>query len=132
MKYSEGIRDTVGGDEGFAVDTTFVVFFLGLELGRSLLNFGFDGVLLGLTLAVLVAVPYFYMPGSIRPDLAKWLFGRSLIAALAVVVGVAFQQSLGVVIPDMMRFLPMTLLIGSAMISCYVQFYGLLNLRPAK
>jgi hypothetical protein len=132
MKYSEGIRETIGGDEGFAVDTTFVVFFLGLEFGRSLLNFGFDGVLLGLSLALLVAVPFFYMHGSLRPDLAKWLFGRSLIAALAVVVGVAFQQSLGVVIPQMMGFLPMTLLIGSAMISCYIQFYGFLRLRPAK
>ena len=132
MKDFEGVRGTVGGEASFAVDTTFVVFFLALEFGRSILNFGLDGLLLGICLAMLVAVPYFYMSEMARPNFAKWIAGRSVIAAFATLLGVAFQQTLGVVLPDMMRFLPMTLLIVSAMVSCYIQFYSVLRLRPAK
>ena len=36
------------------------------------------------------------------------------------------------VLPDGLRFMPMTLLILTAMVSCYIQFYGLLRLRPVK
>ena len=43
-----------------------------------------------------------------------------------------FKQSLGVVLPETIRFLPMTLLIVTAMLSCYIQFYGFLKLRLAK
>src|SRR5260221_10239083 len=111
MRTTEGIRETVGGAAGFAVDTTFVLFFLALEFGRSLSNFGLDVGLLGISLAMLVAVPYFYMSDEIRPDFAKWLAGRSLIAAFAALLGLGFQQTLGVVLPETMRFLPMTLLI---------------------
>lgn len=132
MRDLEGIRETVGGEAGFAVDTTFVVFFLALEFGRSILNFGLDGLLLGICLAMLIAVPYFYMGDASRPNFARWVAGRSVIAAFATLLGFAFQQTLGVVLPDMMRFMPMTLLIVSAMVSCYIQFYGVLRLRPAK
>jgi hypothetical protein len=132
MKTTEGIRETVGGGAGFAVDTTFVLFFLALEFGRSLLNFGFDGTLLGASLAMLIAVPYFYISDAARPDFGKWLVGRSLIAAFATVLGVVFDRTLGTILPDTMRFLPMTLLIVSAIVSCHSQFYGFLRLRPAK
>jgi|KBSSwiStaDraftv2_1062776.scaffolds.fasta_scaffold510259_2 hypothetical protein len=132
MKTTEGMRETVSGATGFAVDTTFVLLFLALEFGRSLVNFGFDGVLLGISLVMLIVLPYFYMSDGMRPDLAKWLAGRGTIATFAALLGIAFQQTLGVVIPDALRFLPMILLIVSAMASCYIQFYGFLRLRPAK
>ena len=47
-------------------------------------------------------------------------------------LGAIFKQSLGVVLPETFRFLPMTLLIVTAMLCCYVQFYGFLKLRLAK
>ena len=132
MKTTEGMGETVGGETAFAVDTTFVLFFLALELGRSLSNFGFDGLLLCISLVMVIVLPYFYVSAAIRPGLVRWLAGRGLIAGFAVLLGLVFQQTLGVVLPDTMRFLPMIFLIASAVVCCYVQFYSLLRLRPAK
>lgn len=132
MRNTEGIRETVGNFESFGVDTTFVLFFLSLEFGRSLLNFGFDSVLLGLSLVMLIVLPYFLANSEIGPDLGKWVAGRSAIAVFAAMLGMVFDQTLGPILPATMRFVPMILLIASAMISCYIQFYGFLRLRPAK
>lgn len=129
---NEGVGETVGGGAAFAFDTTFVLFFLAMEFGRSLLNFGFDGILLGLSLAMLIVVPYFVFNNAVMPDFGKWIAGRTLIAIFATILGVAFDQTLGRVLPDVMRFVPLTLLMVSAMVSCYMQFYGFLRLRPAK
>ena len=119
-------------NKSFAIDTTFVLFFLALEFGRSLTSFGFDGFLLGLSLAVVIILPFFFSTDGERPEFAKWLVGRSLVAALAVVLGTVYGEVIGVIIPDTFRFLPMTLLIVTSMVSCYIQFYGMMRLRPAK
>jgi len=132
MQTIEGIRETVSSESGFVVDTTFVLFFLALEFGRSLISFGVDSILLGISLAMLVVVPYFLVNASISKDFGKWLAGRSLITAFATLLGVVFDQTIGLVLPDVMRYIPMALLIVSAMTSCYFQFYSLLRLRPAK
>jgi hypothetical protein len=50
----------------------------------------------------------------------------------AVLLGVMFKQTVGVVLPETFRFLPMTLLIATAMISCYIQFYGFSKIASAK
>ena len=132
MQTIEGIRETVAPESGFVVDTTFVLFFLALEFGRSLISFGVDSVLLGISLAMLVVAPYFLVNASISKDFGKWLAGRSLITAFATLLGVVFDQTIGLVLPDVMRYIPMALLIVSATASCYFQFYSLLRLRPAK
>lgn len=117
---------------GFTIDTTFVLFFLAIEFGQSLTAFALDGVFLALTLAMLLVMPYFLLVSDERPGFGKWLFGRSLIAAFAIILGVIFRQSVGVVIPEAFKFLPMTMLIATAMISCYIQFYGFTKFRLAK
>jgi hypothetical protein len=132
MRETEGIREAVGGNGVFAADTTFLLFFLALEFGRSLSNFGFDGLLLGASLSMLVVLPYFLVNTTVGPDFGKWLAGRSAIAVFATLLGVVFDRLTGTTLPETVRFLPMTLLIASAMISCYIQFYGFLRLRPAK
>ena len=54
MQTIEGIRETISSESGFVVDTTFVLFFLALEFGRSLASFGVDSVFAGnLALAML-------------------------------------------------------------------------------
>jgi hypothetical protein len=118
-------------ERGFAIDTTFVLFFLALELGQSFTGFTLDGVFLILTLLVLAVMPYF-LPAEEKQGFSSWLFGRGLIAAFAILLGVMFRQSLGVVLPETFRFMPMTLLIVTAMLSCYIQFYGFLKLREVK
>ncbi len=117
--------------KGFAVDTSFVLFFLAVEFGRTFFSLSLDNAFLFLTLLAVAILPYFLLTDE-KSSLTNWLFGRSLIAGLAIMLGVIFKQSLGVVLPEMFRFLPMTLLIVTAMLCCYVQFYGFLRLRLAK
>ncbi len=81
---------------------------------------------------MIAVLPYFLYSENDKPNFANWFFGRSLIVAFAVLLGAMFKQTLGVVLPDTFRFLPMTLLIATAMISCYIQFYGFLKLRLAR
>lgn len=114
-----------------AVDTTFVLFFLAIEFGQIVSGFSLDTFMLGLTLLAFIVLPYF-LPADEKPGFSKWLVGRSLIAGFAILLGLMFRQSIGVVLPETFRFMPMTLLIVTAMISCYVQFYGFLKLREVK
>ncbi len=117
-------------DKNFAIDTTFVLFFLAVEVGQIINNFALDTIFFVITLLILIVMPYF-LTSEEKPKFGNWVLGRSLIAVFAISIGVLFKQSLGV-LPEMFRFLPMTLLIMTAMLSCYIQFYGLLKLRLAK
>ena len=121
----------MSGNRGFALETTFVLFFLAVEFGQSFSGLTLDGVVLALTLLIVIVLPYF-LPADEKPSLKSWLLGRSLITIFAVLLGLMFKQSVGVVLPETFRFLPMTLLIVTAMLSCYIQFYGFLKLRLAK
>lgn len=118
-------------NRNFAVDTTFVLFFLAVEFGQIIGNFGFDSILFGISLVMLIVLPYF-LANEENINFASWVLGRTLIAGFATVIGLLFKQSVGNVLPETFRFLPMTLLIITAMLSCYIQFYGLLKLRLAK
>jgi len=120
----------VAGGQGFTVDTSFVLFFLAIEFGRTFFSLSLDNVFLFLTLIMVAVLPYFL--SDEKPTIGKWLLGRSLIVGLAMLLGVMFKQSLGVVLPETFRFLPMTLLIVTAMVCCYIQFYGFFKLRLAK
>ena len=131
MARLENSQINLSEDKGFAVDTTFVLFFLAIEFGQSFNGFSLDSIFLALTLLMMLALPYF-LPGEEKPSFGNWIFGRSLIAGFAIVLGVLFRQSLGVVLPETFRFLPMTLLIVAAMLGCYIQFYSFLKLRLAK
>lgn len=119
-------------DRRFAVDTTFVLFFLAVDFGQSAFGFDLNTAISGFTLAMLLVVPYFLPLTSERPDFTGWLLGRSVIAIFAIALGMMFRQALGVVLPDVLRFLPMTLLIATAMVSCYLQFCAMIRLRLAR
>lgn len=123
---------TIPETRSFAADTTFVLFFLAIEFGQSLMSFGLDGVFLAVTLTMLLILPYYLPNAEDRPTLGRWLMGRIFIAAFAIGLGVIFRQSVGVVIPDAFKFLPMTLLIVTAMFSCFFQFYAFTKFRLAK
>ena len=131
LSHFENEQVEIAEGKEFAVDTTFVLFFLAIEFGRSFNGLTLDGAFLALTLLMLIVLPYFLHSGE-KPNFMSWLLGRSLIAGFAVLLGVVFKQSLGIVLPETFRFLPMTLLIVTAMFSCYVQFYGFLKLRLIK
>ena len=120
-----------GYAENTAVDTTFVLFFMALELGRSFNGLSIDSFFFTATLLVVMIAPYLLMPDA-RTSFSSWVSGRAFVALLAISLGYIYKLSLGVILPDAFRFLPMTLLIISALLCCYIQFYGLLRLRLAR
>ena len=128
---SERIAVDKTSDQGFAVETTFVLFFLAVEFGQSVDFLAIDSIVMAITLLAFIVVPYF-LPSEDKPGFGNWVLGRSLIAVFAVGLGVMFKQTLGVVLPETMRYLPMTLLVVTAMLGCYIQFYSLLKIRLAK
>ena len=127
----EQVRTETNYDQGFVVDTTFVLFFLAIEFGRTTGVVAFDTVLLFVTLMMLLILPY-YLLADEKPHFGIWLLGRTFIVAFAVLLGFMFKQTLGVVLPETFRFLPLTLLVMTAMLSCYLQFFGFFKLRLAK
>jgi len=124
-------QDETTADERFSIDTTFVLFFLAVEFGQNLGSFAFDSVLMAVTLLMLLILPYF-LTADEKPNFGNWLLGRTLIAIFAVMIGIIFHQILGTVLPETFRFLPMTLLIVTAMLTCYIQFYSFFKVRLAK
>ena len=119
------------GNTIFAVDTTFVLFFLALDCGQRF-TFGIDGILSAVTLMLFLLLPYFLPFKGEKPAFEIWVLGRTAIACLAILLGVVFGQSVGVILPEMFRFVPLTLLIVAGIVSFYVQLYSLFKLRPAK
>ncbi len=119
-------------DRRFAVDTTFVLFFLAVDFGQSVLSFGIGSVVSALALIMVLVLPYVMPADSERPDFAGWLAGRAVLTIFAIAVGMMFQQAVGPVLPEMFRYMPMTLLIVSATLSCYLQFCAIIRLRLAR
>ena len=128
---TERVGTETTGERNYGLDTSFVLFFLAVEFGRTFFTVSLDNIFLLLTLLMVAVLPYFILSNE-KPKFGNWLLGRSLIIGLAILLGAMFKQSLGVVLPETFRFLPMTMLIVTAMLSCYIQFYGFFKLRLAK
>ncbi len=112
------------------IDTNYVLFFLAVELGNSFRGLSFEIFILSLTLISFLILPYWLNKNTgLFPD---WILTRSVIALFAIGFGVVFQQTLGVLIPEIYGFLPMTFLIITAFLSVYFQFYSFLKLRIVK
>jgi len=118
-------------NQGIAADTTFVIFFLSLDLGQRSGD-GFEAVLSVLTLIIFVVLPYFLPYDGAKSNFGQWVAGRVAVVSLGLVTGVIFGQAVGVFLPETFRFVPLTLLIMAGLISCYLRFYGLFRLRLAK
>lgn len=119
-------------DRSFAIDTTFVLFFLAVDLGQSIETSGIDLLVSIVTLGLVLVVPYYLPSESEKPDFTSWLLGRAAIAAYAIVLGIMFRQSLGVVLPDTVSYLPMTLVIVTALASCCLQLCAMIRFRLAR
>lgn len=128
MKYT---HDTTDKFAGFGVDTIVVLFFLAIEIGRSDDLFSVDGMLMSATLIMVLLLPYFLPSRIYRPSVTRWLAVRGTIAVAALILGVLSGSDFAAA-PASYHMVPMTFLILSSMVSAYVQFYGLMRLRPAK
>ena len=132
MKYTIDKIKRFGSFEIAGVDTAIVLLFLSIEYGRSTRMVSVDAVLIAITMAMLIVLPYFLPSRAEKPSFSDWLISRGALALCGVALGLGFKQSLGGVLPEAIRFVPMTFLILASMVSCYIQFYGLMKLRPAK
>lgn len=132
MRYTTDKIEESGFYSLAGIDTVFVLFFLSMEYGRSTRMLSMDAILIAITMVMLIVLPYFLPSRYEKPQFGNWLIGRTALALFGVVFGVFFNQSIGVTLPESMRFMPMTFLILASMVSGYVQFYGLMKLRLAK
>jgi hypothetical protein len=126
-------NDTASDITGqFTLDTTFVLFFLAMDLGLLGLNVGFATVLQLMTLIAFLVLPYFLPFTGDEQGFSRWLVGRIVVGAVGLTFGLMLGQAIGTVLPDAFRFVPMTLLIVAAIICCNVQIYGILKHRLAR
>lgn len=110
-------------DNGTLIDTTIVLFLLTLEIGRSARSLSIETLLVTITAIMVMVLPFFLRVFDLG-EFKVWLGKRVAIAAVGVLIGM--------ILPTSLAFVPMTLLIPAAMVSCYVQFYSLFRLRLAK
>ena len=114
----------------FTLDTTFVLFFLAMDLGASALSWSLGLSLL--TLGAFIVLPYFLPFSGDQERFGRWLTGRIIVAAMGTTFGLMLGQAVGTVLPEVFRFVPMTLLIVAAIICCNVQIYGIRRHRLAR
>jgi hypothetical protein len=112
------------------IDTTFVLFFLALEFGRTFGILSLDNLLIGIALLSVMILPYWLK--SERETFTNWLFGRSLLTAFALFAGIIFNLSLGVILPNSFKYAPLTMTMLTAFLSCYFQLYGFMKVRVVK
>lgn len=117
---------------GFGIDTILVLFFLAFEYGRAVQVFSVDGALMLTTMSMVLVLPYFLPSKVERPSFGSWMKIRAAIAVIGLVGGVFYGRSIGFILPESLKFVPMTFLVLTGMVSCYVQFYALMKLRLVK
>jgi hypothetical protein len=131
MRYKPATQNKVS----HAVDTTFVMFFLAVEFGRSLTGLDLQSALMATTLMSFIILPYFLpLQGATgeKPEFSVWLLRRAGVAGFAIGLGWVFGQGVGTAMPEALGYLPMTLLLVTAMASTISQFYGFLALSTAR
>ncbi len=116
----------------FAVDTTFVLFFLAVEMGTTITRPDASMLFMAVTMAAFVALPHLLPFDGEKPAFLPWAAGRTMIATIALSFGIAFSYMVGTILPEGMRFLPMGLLIAAAAASAFVQMYVILRDRLAR
>jgi hypothetical protein len=129
MRYSTEKRQNRSSN---VVDTTFVLFFLAVEFGRTLGGFDVNTALTATTLLSFMILPYFLPGVGENRTFSAWLLGRGAITVFAAMAGWIFSLGVGTALPSAFAYLPMTLLIVTGMTSSILQFYGFLALNTAR
>ncbi|MCO6509400.1 MAG: hypothetical protein J5I65_01280 [Aridibacter famidurans] len=121
------LESTVSADTFVEFDTSFVLFFLAMEIGhKGLLSF--EGLLMAPALAAVLVGPYLLLKGG-DVSFAHWSAGRAVITVLGLALGSAFAYAVGTLLPGSFEFLPFTLLIMACMATAFLSFGALLGFR---
>jgi hypothetical protein len=131
LEDKELINHKYGQNSRVFFETTFLLFFLSLDLGQNLFSFGFDTAFLGLTVLAVAVLP-FYLPSADDVGISEWLTGRGAISVFGIVCGVVFGQLIGGVLPEMLSGLPLIMASVSGFAACVVMFAGFFNLSYAE
>ncbi len=121
----------VSSPRRFAVDTTFVLFFLALDLGNGLNGLAIGTALSLLTIASFLVLPYLLPFSGEKPEFTGWAIGRLFIAAIGVIGGMGLRAASGSIFPEFVRFVPMFLLIVSGIFCAATQIRGIIRVRLA-
>src|SRR5437588_12178633 len=92
-------KKTGAGLGAAGTDTMFVLFFLAWEYGRAVKMFSIDGLLTGTTMLMVLTLPYWLPSRYEKPELSNWMIGRGAVALLGILLGFAFNQGVGVILP---------------------------------
>ena len=109
MKYTTDKITRFGFFGVAGIDTAFVILFLAMEYGRSAQMLSPDAILLAITLAMLIVLPYFLPSAYEKPLFGNWLLGRSVLALAGVGVGFAVKQNAGAALPNIGQWVAPTL-----------------------
>jgi len=115
----------------FVADTTYVLFFITMDLAGSIQNMGFESILSGLTIAAFLILPYLLPFVGEKPEFTNWLVKRLFITGVGFTAGLVFQAGLGNMLPESAKFLPMTFLIISGIFCAITQIRGIIGVRLA-
>ena len=116
----------------FTLDTTFVLFFLAMEMAQARFGLNAESMLSAVTLTAFLVLPYYLPLMGEKIGFARWIMGRMIVAGAGVIFGLVLSQATGTLLPDTFRFVPMSLLIVAALICCNFQIYGILKNRLAR
>jgi hypothetical protein len=105
----------------YGIDTLAVLYLLAFEYGRAVVPASTDGALMGVAMAMVLVFPYFFPTTGDRPQLSSWMLVRGAAAVIGIAGGAAFGLSVGVLIPQSLKFVPMALLMLAVAISFCIQ-----------
>jgi hypothetical protein len=125
MRNSEGSFFT---GIGLSMLTIVVMFLFAIELGQTLVGGTLDAIALAAALIVLFMMPFVSENLTARESVAKFCRGI-LVCVIGVGIGILLRKASTPLFTENLRFVPMKLLIISALILCYTQFYSLLKVR---
>lgn len=117
-------------ENAFAFDTTFVLFFLSMDLGQRGF-FSIDGMVMAVALVAVMLMPFLLETGE-EVSFGRWAAERGVIAGFGAFAGLAFSASVGTLFPQALESLPFTLLIMASMVSCFMTFASFLGFRLAR
>ena len=115
----------------FVPDTTFVLFFLAMDLAGSNSGLCVDSFPSVLPIGIFAVFPFLLPFDGEKPEFWGWLMGRLSIAAIGALSGLAISASAGVFLPETVKFVPFTLLIISGIFCAFTQLRVIMKVRLA-
>ena len=112
-------------------ETVFVLFFLSMDLGQSLLAFTFDGLFMLATVMLVAALPFFF-ESSEEVSFTNWILGRLALVGFGVLLGIGYSSALGTVIPSLFASVPLLLAAIAGIVSCVLMYRDVTFVRYAE